>query len=44
VEEPGQAAAAAPTASADDETRARQRERASTLPPLQPIQKPVPQE
>ncbi len=44
MEEPGQAAPAAPTASADDEARARQRDRASILPPLQPIQKPVPQE
>jgi cell division protease FtsH len=39
----GQAVAAAPTDSIDEDLRARQRERPSMVPPLQPIQKPVPQ-
>jgi cell division protease FtsH len=43
VEDPGQAPMAVPTASADEDVRARQRERTSLVPPLQPIQKPVPQ-
>jgi cell division protease FtsH len=44
IEEAGQAASQAPTAAIDDEARARSRDRASVVPPLQPIQKPVPQE
>ena len=44
LEEVGQAAAAAAPASTDEEQRARQRARASMVPPLQPIQNPVPQQ
>jgi cell division protease FtsH len=44
VEEAGQAAAAAAPASADEGQSARQRARASMVPPLQPIQNPVPQQ
>ncbi len=44
VEEIGQALSQAASAAADDEARARQRDRAPVAPPLPPIQKPVPQE
>jgi len=43
VEEPAPVAVVAPPASADEDLRARQRERAPIVPGLQPIQKPVPQ-
>ena len=42
--EVGPPPAAAVPASADEEQRARQRARASIVPPLQPIQNPVPQQ
>jgi cell division protease FtsH len=44
LEEVGPAPAAAAPASADEEQRARQRARAPMVPPLQPIQNPVPQQ
>jgi cell division protease FtsH len=44
LEEVGPAATGAAPASADEEQRARQRARASMVPPLQPIQNPVPQQ
>jgi cell division protease FtsH len=40
----GPAVAETPTEASDEDTRARQRDRSSVVPPLQPIQKPVPQE
>jgi hypothetical protein len=40
----GAAPAAAAPASVDEEQRTRQRARASIVPPLQPIQNPVPQQ
>jgi len=44
LEEVGPPASAAAPTSADEEQRARQRARASMVPPLQPIQNPVPQQ
>jgi cell division protease FtsH len=44
VEEIGQAQSQAASAATDDEAHARQRDRASIVPPLPPIQKPLPQE
>ena len=44
VEELGKALSLAASAATDDEARARQRDRASLVPPLPPIQKPLPQE
>jgi hypothetical protein len=44
VEEAGHAVTAAAPVSADEDLRARQRARASMVPPLQPIQNPVPQQ
>jgi cell division protease FtsH len=38
------AVAETPTEASDEDARARQRDRSSVVPPLQPIQKPVPQE
>jgi cell division protease FtsH len=43
-EEAGQAVAQAPSEASDEDSRARQRDRSSVVPPLQPIQKPLPQE
>ncbi len=44
LERTGQAAAPASSATADEDARAPQRDRSAAVPPLQPIQKPVPQE
>jgi cell division protease FtsH len=44
LEETGQAVAQAPSGASDDDARLRQRDRSPVVAPLQPIQKPVPQE
>jgi cell division protease FtsH len=44
LEEAGQDVAQAPSGASDDDARLRQRDRSPVVAPLQPIQKPVPQE